>query len=72
MRSKIFLKCEYHHFPKGHIIFEQNDPGNKLYIILAGSVKVLMKKDLFGDAPIVVATLYDGMQFGELAIFSGI
>ena len=46
--------------------------GDKLYIILSGSVKVLMKKDIFGDEPIVVATLYDGMQFGELAIFSGL
>ena len=64
------MRADYHHFDKEHIIFNQGDKGDKLYIILSGSVKVILKKQVFGDDPIVVATLYDGQQFGELAIFT--
>jgi len=54
-------------FPRGHVIFQEGEPGDKLYIILSGKVKIGRKSadgrenllGIFGPAD----------MFGELSIF---
>ncbi|EAS00604.2 cyclic nucleotide-binding domain protein (macronuclear) [Tetrahymena thermophila SB210] len=55
---------------KGEIVFNQGDFGDQMYIILFGSCNVQVKyvNDYGVEIERVVATLYDGQQFGELAM----
>ncbi|KAL4446919.1 hypothetical protein ABPG74_014891 [Tetrahymena malaccensis] len=55
---------------KGEIVFNQGDFGDQMYIILFGSCNVQVKSvNEYGvEIERVVATLYDGQQFGELAM----
>ncbi|KAL4495665.1 hypothetical protein ABPG72_014134 [Tetrahymena utriculariae] len=55
---------------KGEIVFNQGDFGDQMYIILFGSCNVYVKSvNEYGvQIERVVATLYDGQQFGELAM----
>jgi CRP/FNR family transcriptional regulator, cyclic AMP receptor protein len=43
-------------FPRGHVIFAEGEPGDRLYIIQSGKVKLGRKSP-------------DGREFGELSIF---
>ncbi len=40
-----------------------------MYIILRGSVKVIVNNPLFGSIPFTITTLYDGEYFGEQALY---
>ena len=51
----------------GREIFRQGDVGNHFYVILSGSVEVLIR-DPHTNANNRVATLYTGDSFGELAL----
>lgn len=51
------------------IIFSQGDPGLYMYVILHGSVAVTKHSPEFGAEPLVVSTLYDGENFGDLSLF---
>jgi potassium-dependent mechanosensitive channel len=53
-------------FPTGHIICQENDPGDSFYIILSGSVEVLSQK-----ADQYIATLHEGEFFGEISLLLG-
>jgi potassium-dependent mechanosensitive channel len=53
-------------FPLGHIICQENDPGDSFYIILSGSVEVLSQK-----ADQYIATLHEGEFFGEISLLLG-
>ena len=53
--------------PGGTTVFRQGDLGDTFYVILHGSVNVLIK-DPVTEADNVVATLYGGDSFGELAL----
>lgn len=57
------------HFNSGDIVFRQGDVGEFLYIIVQGSVNVRVskKQDNYVEDK-VVAVLYDGYVFGELAM----
>ena len=57
-------------FRKGETVFHQGDPGNALFIVAAGSVKVVLPSDE-GAEPAIVAVLGPGEFFGELAILDG-
>jgi CRP-like cAMP-binding protein len=55
----------------GHtVIFNQGDVGDKLYVIIKGRVAVQILSVDYGRMPVVVATLCDGDQFGELSLIS--
>ncbi len=55
------IKLEY--FPANHVIFEQEAPGDVMYIIKRGKVQVIRE-----DA--VLAVLEDNAFFGEMALVS--
>ena len=55
-------------FQKDALIFKINDPGDCLYIIKSGEVKVIAGE---GDADEVLAYLGRGSYFGEMALLTG-
>ncbi|MCP4502539.1 MAG: Crp/Fnr family transcriptional regulator [Deltaproteobacteria bacterium] len=52
-------------FPAGHIIFEQDDPGSRMYIIKKGNVRIYRR--IKGEE-VVLAHLGAGEFFGEMAL----
>ena len=56
------------HYPQGEVIFSHGDPGDSLYVIEMGEVK-LASETLAGEA--TVAWLEDGDAFGEMALLTG-
>jgi CRP/FNR family transcriptional regulator len=56
-----------HRYRKGETIFHQGDPGDSLYIIETGSVKIVLPTP-DGAEGAIIATLVRGDFFGELAL----
>jgi CRP-like cAMP-binding protein len=54
-------------FPRAHIIFTEGEPGDRLYIILSGKVKLGRKSADGRENLLMVAGPSD--MFGELSIF---
>ncbi len=57
-------------YRKNEIIFHQGDPGDSLYIIESGSVKIVLPSPE-GEEGAIIATLMRGDFFGELALLDG-
>ncbi len=57
-------------FRRDETVFHQGDPGDALYVIVSGSVKVLLPSP-DGTAPVILSTLRPGGFFGELALLDG-
>lgn len=57
-------------FRKAETVFHQGDPGDALFIVASGTVKVVLPSDE-GAEPAIVAVLGPGEFFGELAILDG-
>lgn len=56
-------------FERGQTIFYQDDPGNQLYIILEGQVRIFRLSP--NGQELAVTVFYDGDFFGELALLDG-
>jgi len=56
-------------FGAGEKVIRQGDPGNALYIIIAGQAKVTVTNKL--GMELEVMTILSGEFFGEMALFSG-
>ena len=56
-------------FRRGEVIFHAGDPGNSLFIIVAGEVKIAVPAELGKEA--ILATLQAGDVFGELELLDG-
>jgi CRP-like cAMP-binding protein len=54
-------------FPRGHVIFSEGEPGDRLYIIASGKVKIGRKSPDGRENLLMVAGPSD--MFGELSIF---
>jgi CRP/FNR family transcriptional regulator, cyclic AMP receptor protein len=54
---------------RGEVIFHQGDPGDALYIILSGRVKISSPNETGVEA--ILATLRPGEFFGSLALLDG-
>ena len=57
-------------FRRNETIFHQGDPGNSLFIVESGAVKIVLPSPEGEDAAII-ATLGRGDFFGELALLDG-
>ncbi len=57
-------------FRRGETVFHQGDPGDALFVMASGSVKVVLPSEE-GAEPAIVAILGPGEFFGELAILDG-
>jgi CRP-like cAMP-binding protein len=56
-------------FRRGEIIFHAGDPGDALFIIVSGEVKIALPSEEGDEA--ILATLAPGDVFGELALLDG-
>ncbi len=56
-------------FRRGEVIFHAGDPGDALFIIVSGEVKISLPSDEGDEA--ILATLHEGDVFGELALLDG-
>jgi len=57
-------------YRRNETIFHQGDPGDSLYVIESGSVKIVLP-DPEGQEGAIIATLGPGDFFGELALLDG-
>jgi len=57
-------------FRNGETIFHQDDPGDALYVIAAGAVKIVLPSAEDSE-PAIMATLGPGEFFGALAVLDG-
>jgi CRP/FNR family cyclic AMP-dependent transcriptional regulator len=57
-------------FRRNETIFHQGDPGDSLYIIQSGAVKIVLPSPE-GEEGAIIATLSRGDFFGELALLDG-
>jgi CRP/FNR family cyclic AMP-dependent transcriptional regulator len=56
-------------FRKGEVLFHEGDPGDSLFIIASGAVKVVVPSDQGDEA--ILATVRRGEFLGELALLDG-
>ncbi len=57
------------HFLDGEIIFEQDEPGDELYVVASGEVRVLVRIENYKDKE--VARRIPGEPVGEMSVISG-
>lgn len=57
------------HYRKGQMIFYRGDPGNAMYVLLSGSVKLTLPSE--AGSEVLVAVLRPHEHFGELAVLDG-
>lgn len=55
-------------FPRGTVIFRQGDPGDGLYLIEEGRVKVFLADEEEEEEEVIVDLLGPGDYFGEMAL----
>jgi CRP-like cAMP-binding protein len=55
-------------FPAGAVLFEEGDPGSRMYVIQSGAVRIVKR---VGSREITLARLGPGEAFGEMALLEG-
>ncbi len=66
--EEIARYLDYKVYPKGEVLFEEGDPGDKIFFIVKGRVG-LYRPDPFGNE-VKVAVSEEGTPLGELSFFS--
>ncbi|HSN16531.1 MAG TPA: cyclic nucleotide-binding domain-containing protein, partial [Anaeromyxobacteraceae bacterium] len=56
------------YFQEGAVVFEEGDPGSRMYVIQSGAVQIVKR---VGSRPITLAHLGPGEAFGEMALLEG-
>ena len=59
--------CKEEKFESGIYIFKEAEPGNRLYIIVTGEVRI--SRDVPGSGEEALAVLKPGALFGEMSVF---
>jgi CRP/FNR family cyclic AMP-dependent transcriptional regulator len=65
--SRIIEVCKEQKYQGAETIFKEGEPGNRLYIIAAGEVRI--SRNIPGSGEEALAVLKQGACFGEMAIF---
>lgn len=64
--------CTERHYQAGDIIFEENTPGDELYVIASGEIDIVVDPSLIGkdsaSGSHAIATLRRGQSFGEVSL----
>ena len=56
-------------FRRGEVVFHLGDPGDALFVVSSGAVKITLPSE--GGDEAIIATLQPGDFFGELALLDG-
>ncbi|MCE7939674.1 hypothetical protein DCC79_10475 [bacterium] len=64
--ARLAMHVQHRHFNAGDVIFEEGDPGNAVFLIGDGEVKIAVKSPT--DRDITLALLGPGDAFGELSL----
>ncbi|MDE3054560.1 MAG: cyclic nucleotide-binding domain-containing protein [Gemmatimonadota bacterium] len=59
--------CREERFASGQYVFREGEPGNRLYLITDGEVRI--SRDVPGSGEEALAVLKPGALFGEMAVF---
>ncbi|KPK02100.1 MAG: hypothetical protein AMS20_12555 [Gemmatimonas sp. SG8_28] len=65
--ARIAEICSEQHFRSGQTIFKEGEPGNRLFIVSDGEVRV--SRQVPGSGEEALAVLKPGACFGEMAVF---
>lgn len=65
--ARVAEVCQEQKFVSGKTIFKEGEPGNRLYIIADGEVRI--SRQIPGSGEEALAVLKKGTIFGEMAIF---
>ncbi len=68
-RASIAQTLRTRRFRKGEVVFHEGDPGDALFIVASGAVKVVLPSEEGDEA--ILATLRRGEFLGELALLDG-
>jgi CRP/FNR family transcriptional regulator, cyclic AMP receptor protein len=64
--------CNERHYQADDVLFEENTPGDEMYIIADGEIQILVDPSLIDEnesgGAMVIATLRRGQSFGEVAL----
>ncbi len=63
--------CTERHYQAGDLIFEENTPGDEMYVIASGEVQILVNPATIGSEATTshtIATLRRGQSFGEVSL----
>ncbi|MEE8409565.1 MAG: Crp/Fnr family transcriptional regulator [Myxococcota bacterium] len=69
MTDKEVLGALMRRYPAGAILFEENDPGSRMFVIRTGRVRIYRRT---GEHEMVLATLGPGDFFGEMALLESL
>ena len=64
--TKVAQICAEESFPRNAIIFKEGDPGDKLYLLLEGKVRI--SREVAGMGEEALAVLSAGDAFGEMSL----
>jgi CRP-like cAMP-binding protein len=65
--DKVAEVCQEQQFKSGQTIFKEGEPGNRLYIIAEGEVRI--SRQVPGSGEEALSVLKPGACFGEMAVF---
>lgn len=65
--EKLAEICHEQHFKSGQTIFKEGDPGNRLFIISKGEIRI--SRQVPGSGEEALTILKPGACFGEMAVF---
>ena len=65
--ARVAEVCREQKFTVGQYIFKEGEPGNRLYIVAEGEVRI--SRDVPGSGEEALAVLKKGACFGEMSVF---
>lgn len=65
--GEVAEKCKEEKYESGQYIFREGEAGNRLYLIVAGEVRI--SRDVPGSGEEALAVLKPGALFGEMSVF---
>lgn len=64
----IAAKMNLRYFDSGEILFREGDPGDSMYIVVVGVLKVIVVKE---ETELTIAQITPGQFFGEMSMLTG-